>query len=162
MTRVTAIHRRQPSVVLNSPPVTAESGHRAALLVLERCPLRGQRWGHGFCTNSASPDLPRVSKLIRSADTVSSADSGRGPVQILGRAKSKKSHENRPLPPGSFPGLLPAFCGRTGAPGGPGVIYTLLCCGVLSHSVVSDSATPWTLAHQAPLQAGLLEWVAIN
>ena len=122
MTRVTAIHRRQPSVVLNSPPVTAESGHRAALLVLERCPLRGQRWGHGFCTNSASPDLPRVSKLIRSADTVSSADSGRGPVQILGRAKSKKSHENRPLPPGSFPGLLPAFCGRTGAPGGPGVI----------------------------------------
>ena len=26
-----------------------------------------------------------------------------------------------------------------------------LCCAVLSHSVVSDSATPWTVAHQVPL-----------
>ena len=40
-----------------------------------------------------------------------------------------------------------------------------LCCAVLSHSVVSDSVTPWTVAHQAPLsmgilQARILEWVA--
>ena len=39
-------------------------------------------------------------------------------------------------------------------------------CAVLSHSVVSDSATPWTAAHQAPLsigalQARVLEWVFI-
>ena len=38
-------------------------------------------------------------------------------------------------------------------------------CAVLSHSVVSDSATPWE-GHQAPLsigilQAKILEWVAI-
>ena len=37
---------------------------------------------------------------------------------------------------------------------------------MLSHSVVSDSATPWTVAHQGPLsmailQARILEWVAI-
>ena len=37
---------------------------------------------------------------------------------------------------------------------------------VLSHSVVSDSVTPWIIAHQAPLsmgilQARILEWVAI-
>ena len=37
---------------------------------------------------------------------------------------------------------------------------------VLSHSAVSDSATPWTVAHQAPLslgilQAGILEWVTM-
>ena len=35
----------------------------------------------------------------------------------------------------------------------------------VSHSIVSDSATPWTVAHQAPLsmgilQARILEWVA--
>ena len=29
-----------------------------------------------------------------------------------------------------------------------------LCCAVLSHSVVSDSATPWTVACQAPLSMG--------
>ena len=34
-------------------------------------------------------------------------------------------------------------------------------------SVASDSVTPWTVAHQAPLfmgilQAGMLEWVAIS
>ena len=37
---------------------------------------------------------------------------------------------------------------------------------VLSCSVMSDSATPWTIAHQAPLsmgilQARILEWVAM-
>ena len=37
---------------------------------------------------------------------------------------------------------------------------------VLSHSVVSDSATPWTVARQIPLsmgvlQARILEWVAM-
>ena len=37
---------------------------------------------------------------------------------------------------------------------------------VLSRSVVSDSVTPWTVAHQAPLsmgilQAGMQEWVAV-
>ena len=40
-----------------------------------------------------------------------------------------------------------------------------LCYAVLSHSVVSDSATPWNIACQAPLsmrilQARILEWVA--
>ena len=39
-------------------------------------------------------------------------------------------------------------------------------CAMLSHSVVSDFETPWTLAHQALLsmgilQARILEWVAI-
>ena len=39
-------------------------------------------------------------------------------------------------------------------------------CAVLSHSVVSDSATPWTVACQAPLSMGILqerilEWVAM-
>ena len=29
-----------------------------------------------------------------------------------------------------------------------------MCCAVLSHSVVSDSATPWTVACQAPLSMG--------
>ena len=37
---------------------------------------------------------------------------------------------------------------------------------MLSHSVVSDSATLWTVAHQAPLsmgilQARILEWVSM-
>ena len=36
-----------------------------------------------------------------------------------------------------------------------------------NHSVVSDSVTPWTVVHQAPLSmgilwAGTLEWVAIS
>ena len=42
------------------------------------------------------------------------------------------------------------------------------CCRryVISRSVVSDSATPWTIAHQAPLSVGILqtrilEWVAM-
>ena len=30
-------------------------------------------------------------------------------------------------------------------------------CAVLSHSVVSDSATPCTVAHQAPLSMGILQ-----
>ena len=39
-------------------------------------------------------------------------------------------------------------------------------CAVLDHSVVSNSVTPWTVAHQAPLsmgmfQARILEWVAM-
>ena len=39
-------------------------------------------------------------------------------------------------------------------------------CAVLSHSVMVNSATPWTIAHQAPLsmgilQARILEWVAM-
>ena len=39
-------------------------------------------------------------------------------------------------------------------------------CVYVSHSVMSDSATPWTVAHQAPLlmeilQARILEWVAV-
>ena len=42
----------------------------------------------------------------------------------------------------------------------------VLCCAVLSCSVVSDSVTTWTVAHQAPLsmgnlQARILEWVAM-
>ena len=45
-------------------------------------------------------------------------------------------------------------------------IDSVMCC-VLSHSVESDSATPWTVAHQAPLfmgilQARILEWVATS
>ena len=40
-------------------------------------------------------------------------------------------------------------------------------CALLSSSVMSDSVSPWTVAHQAPLsmgilQAGILEWVAIS
>ena len=39
-----------------------------------------------------------------------------------------------------------------------------MCCAVLSHTVMSDSVTPWTVAHQAPLsmgivQASIQEWV---
>ena len=36
--------------------------------------------------------------------------------------------------------------------------------GVLSRSVVPDSAAPWTAAHQNPLssQTRILEWVAIS
>ena len=42
----------------------------------------------------------------------------------------------------------------------------VLCCAVLSHSVMSDFVTPWTVAHQAPLSMGILqartlEWVAM-
>ena len=33
-------------------------------------------------------------------------------------------------------------------------------CAVPGHSVVPDSATPWTIAHQAPLSMGF-EWVAM-
>ena len=55
------------------------------------------------------------------------------------------------------------------APWLPQVIlsHTPLCCVVvLSRSVVSDCATPWTVAHQAPLSTGILqaripEWVAM-
>ena len=40
------------------------------------------------------------------------------------------------------------------------------CCDVLSRSVVSDSATPWTVARQAPLSMGILqarglEWIVM-
>ena len=46
------------------------------------------------------------------------------------------------------------------------VTWIDLCCAVLSRSVVCDSETPWTVAHQAPLsmgilQARILEWVAM-
>ena len=39
-------------------------------------------------------------------------------------------------------------------------------CAVLSHSVMSNSVTPWSIAHQAPLsmgilQASILEWAAM-
>ena len=42
----------------------------------------------------------------------------------------------------------------------------MLCCALLSRSVMSDSATPWTVARQAPLsmgilQARILEWVVM-
>ena len=42
-----------------------------------------------------------------------------------------------------------------------------MCCAVLSRSVMSDSATPWTETCQAPLsmgilQARILEWVAVS
>ena len=45
--------------------------------------------------------------------------------------------------------------------------WSLLCCSVLSHPVMSDSATPWVVACQPPLsmgilvQARILEWVAM-
>ena len=44
--------------------------------------------------------------------------------------------------------------------------YAVLCCVALSCSVMSDSATPWTVARQALLsvgilQARILEWVAM-
>ena len=32
-----------------------------------------------------------------------------------------------------------------------------LCCAKLSRSVLSDSVTPWTVAHQAPLSMGILQ-----
>ena len=32
--------------------------------------------------------------------------------------------------------------------------YTCMCVCVLSHPVMSDSVTPWTVAHQAPLSMG--------
>ena len=46
------------------------------------------------------------------------------------------------------------------------VLKFIYCCALLSHSVVSDSATPWTAARQAPLsmgilQATILEWIAM-
>ena len=31
------------------------------------------------------------------------------------------------------------------------------CCAVLRRSVMSDSTTPWTVAHQAPLSMGILQ-----
>ena len=42
----------------------------------------------------------------------------------------------------------------------------VLCCGVLNCLIISDFATPWTVAHQALLsmgilQARILEWVAM-
>ena len=48
----------------------------------------------------------------------------------------------------------------------PHINVNIALCAVLSHSVMFDSAVPWTLACQAPLsvgilQAGRLEWVAV-
>ena len=49
------------------------------------------------------------------------------------------------------------------------LVFTLcaVCCAVLSHSVMSNSATLWTLTCQAPLsmgilQARILDWVAMS
>ena len=44
--------------------------------------------------------------------------------------------------------------------------YLILCCAVLSCSVVSDSETAWTITCQAPLsmgilQARVLEWITM-
>ena len=45
------------------------------------------------------------------------------------------------------------------------ILSIISMCAVLSHSVVSDSATPWTVAPHALsmgiLQARILEWVAM-
>ena len=46
------------------------------------------------------------------------------------------------------------------------VLVILVLYSVLSHSVVSDSATPWAVACQGPLSMGILqaripEWVAV-
>ena len=35
-------------------------------------------------------------------------------------------------------------------------------CAVLSHSVMSDSATSWTVAHQAPLSMGILQEIILE
>ena len=45
--------------------------------------------------------------------------------------------------------------------------HSMLCCAVVSHSLMSDSVTPWTVAHKTPLslgilQARILEWVAMS
>ena len=32
-----------------------------------------------------------------------------------------------------------------------------ICCAVLNHSVISNSAIPWTVAHKAPLSRGILQ-----
>ena len=45
-------------------------------------------------------------------------------------------------------------------------LVILVLCSVLSHSVVSDSATPWAVACQGPLSMGILqaripEWVVV-
>ena len=47
------------------------------------------------------------------------------------------------------------------------VFFLISHCAVLNHSVVTDSATPWMIARQAPpsmgiLQARILEWVAMS
>ena len=49
----------------------------------------------------------------------------------------------------------------------PKFLHSVLCCAVLSHSVMSDSATLWTVASQAPLsmdflQARIMEWIATS
>ena len=45
------------------------------------------------------------------------------------------------------------------------IVTLYACSAVLSRSVMFDSATPWSVAHQAPLSMGILqaripEWVA--
>ena len=37
-------------------------------------------------------------------------------------------------------------------------VCVCVCVCTLSHSVMSDSATPWTVAHQAPLFMGFSRW----
>ena len=49
------------------------------------------------------------------------------------------------------------FIPRTRLPGEAWCSVGLLCCAVLSLLVMSDSATPWTVAHKAPLFMGILQ-----
>ena len=77
------------------------------------------------------------------------------------------------------PSLLPALCGLHKALPRSGPPFLACATGeqeravhrvvvvVCTRSVASDSATPWTVAHQAPcihgkLQARILEWGAIS
>ena len=69
--------------------------------------------------------------------------------------------EHREEPPGmSRAGSSPSSPGPPCAPTSalPSLSPLLpRCCAVLSRSVVSDSATPWTIARQAPLSMGILQ-----
>ena len=56
--------------------------------------------------------------------------------------------------------------GSIGSLGLADASYDICVCYVLSRSLMSDSVTPWTAAHQAPLsmgilQARILEWVVM-
>ena len=37
------------------------------------------------------------------------------------------------------------------------IVTLYACCAVLSRSVMFDSVTPWSVAHQAPLSMGILQ-----
>ena len=50
--------------------------------------------------------------------------------------------------------------------GGPEISFCIVLCAALSHSVMSNSVTPWTIARRSPLSTGMLqasiwEWVAM-